>query len=120
MKTLPLGIGLLHFVGNSAAVPDALRAQLDKLVAPLSEAPGFTGRSPVSDSRHGGARPRDFEPLRPSVVCQVEFDRFVGDHFRHPPTLLKLLPPKSLPRCTFKQVRPLPKLVDKGLEVLGL
>ena len=111
--------GLLQFVGGTATLPPDARRGLDTLVDPLAEAPGFTGRSPASESRAGHVKTRDWEPLRPVLVCEVEYDHFTGDHFRHPPTFLRWLPRANPRVASFDQVRPA-STGEHGLEVLGL
>jgi ATP-dependent DNA ligase len=112
--------GLLQFVGGTAILPPDLRRGLDKLVTPLLEPPGFTGRSPATESRAGHVKTRDWEPVRPVLVCEVEYDHFDAERFRHPPTFLKWVPRADGPRvATFDQVRPA-RGGGHGLEVLGL
>ena len=131
-STLLLGLyddeGLLHYVGATEALPPETRAKVAELVGPLVEPPaaagtpatstaGFSGRGPGPEGR--ATRPRDFEAVKPALVCEVRFDRMSGDRFRTPPTLLRFRPDKKPKQCTFDQVRP-PDDVGRGFELIGL
>ena len=117
--------GVLHFVGATALLGSDDKKALDKLLAPLLGAPagdaaGFTGRQPGAETRLAHAKSRDWEPLRPALVAEVRFDRFAGDHFRHPPSLVRMRPDKKPAQCTFDQVQPPTARKGHGLELIGL
>lgn len=128
--TLLLGLydeeGLLHYVGTTAPLPEDARKGIDKLVAPLVEPPGFSGRQPpgrtsgAAAAGAGGAKARDFEPLRAALVCEVRYDRFVEGRFRSPPDLVRFRPDKKPHQCTFAGLRPAKAQKGPGLERIGL
>jgi ATP-dependent DNA ligase len=112
--------GRLHYVGAAGGFPDKVRKGLDKAVAPLAGASAFTGTTPTTESRLGHGKSRDWEPLEPRLVCEVRYDRFDEDRFRHVTTFVRWRPDKPPERCTFDQVRPEAPKGARGLELIGL
>jgi ATP-dependent DNA ligase len=106
--------GLLHHVGFTSSIPHAdrraLTAKLEKLVAP----PGFTGNAPGGPSRWSTKRSTEWEPLKPKLVVEVEYDHFTGGRFRHGTQLLRWRPDKAPRDCTLEQVN------QKGVASLTL
>jgi ATP-dependent DNA ligase len=98
--------GLLDHVGFAASFTDADRRALKAIVEPLRGGTGFTGRAPGGPSRWSRGASTAWEPLRPSLVCEVAFDHFSGHRFRHGTTLLRWRPDKRPDACTFTQVAP--------------
>jgi len=96
--------GLLHHVGFTSNIPQsekaALRRKLEKLVAP----PGFTGNAPGGPSRWSTKRSTEWQPLRPKLVLEVQYDHFTGGRFRHGTRLLRWRPDKAPGQCTLEQV----------------
>jgi ATP-dependent DNA ligase len=96
--------GLLHHVGFTSSISQADRAiitrKLEKLVAP----PGFTGNAPGGPSRWSTKRSTEWEPLKPKLVVEVEYDHFTGGRFRHGTQLLRWRPDKSPRQCTLDQI----------------
>lgn len=96
--------GLLHHVGFSSSFKEAERkritARLKKLIAP----PGFTGRAPGGPSRWSTRKSDEWEPLRPELVVEVEYDHFTGGRFRHGTRLMRWRPDKAPEQCTLDQV----------------
>ena len=96
--------GLLHHVGFTSALAGrdkpALTARLKKLIAP----PGFTGDAPGGPSRWSTARSAEWQPLRPKLVVEVEYDHLTGHRFRHGTRLLRWRPDKAPTQCTFDQL----------------
>ena len=119
--------GLLHHVGTVAQLPPNAKKGLEKLLAPLHPAAGatdlggFTGRQPPTEHKAGGhLQKRDYESLRPGLVCEVTYDRFTQDHFRHNPTFLRFRPDKKAAQCDFDQVRPPADMSGRGFDLIGL
>jgi ATP-dependent DNA ligase len=100
--------GLLHHVGFTASFSHAARKQLLPKLKPLMAPPGFTGRAPGGPSRWSTERTGAWEPLRPTLACEVRYDHWSGDRFRHGTTFLRWRPDKAPEQCTFEQVRPRP------------
>lgn len=96
--------GLLHHVGFTSAFRAADREKITKLVEPLIEPPGFTGRKPGGPSRWSTKRSSEWQPLKPKLVVEVQYDHFTGDRFRHGTTLVRWRPDKRPSACDFKQV----------------
>jgi ATP-dependent DNA ligase len=96
--------GLLHHVGFAANVPakdkPALTRRLEILVAP----PGFTGRAPGGPSRWSNERSGEWQPLRTTLVVEVQYDQWSGGRFRHGTRLLRWRPDKAPRQCTLGQV----------------
>lgn len=93
--------GLLNhvgFVAMSSASNPALLKKLEGLVAP----PGFTGNAPGGPSRWSTERSAEWQPLKPKLVVEVQFDHFTGGRFRHGTKLLRWRPDKSPKQCTLK------------------
>jgi ATP-dependent DNA ligase len=96
--------GLLHHVGFTSALAGrekpALTKRLEKLVAP----PGFTGGAPGGPSRWSTERSAQWEPLKPKLVAEVEYDHLTGNRFRHGTRLVRWRPDKAPRQCTFNQL----------------
>jgi ATP-dependent DNA ligase len=108
--------GLLDHVGFSSSFTDKERRELEPILLPLREPPGFTGKAPGGPSRWAQGRSTEWEPLRPALVCEVRYDHFTGGRFRHGTKFLRWRPDKKPEACTFQQVQP--RAVS--LEKLGL
>jgi ATP-dependent DNA ligase len=96
--------GLLHHVGFcsgiKAADREVLTKKLEKLIAP----PGFTGRAPGGPSRWSKKRSTEWQPLKPKLVAEVEFDHVSGGRFRHGTRFLRWRPDKEPRQCTMDQM----------------
>ncbi len=98
--------GKLDHVGFSASFNAQQRADLKKILEPLAGGQGFTGSAPGGPSRWSQGRSTEWVPIDPTLVCEVRYDHFSGDRFRHGTTFLRWRPDKSARQCTFEQVRP--------------
>ena len=112
--------GLLHYVGTTAALPEAAHKTLARLLTPLRGGPGFSGRQPPGKPGVPGPKGRDFEPLHPTLVCEVRIDRFVGGRFRSAPTFLRWRTDKKPAACTLAALHPDKAPRGPGLERVGL
>lgn len=96
--------GLLHHIGFTSSFTDAERKalvpKLEKLIGP----PGFTGQAPGGPSRWSSARSAEWEPLKPKLVVEVQYDHFSGGRFRHGTKFLRWRPDKAPRQCTMYQV----------------
>ena len=106
--------GFLQHVGFTSSFTDserkALVPKLEKLIGP----PGFTGQAPGGPSRWSDARSAEWEPLKPKLVVEVQYDHFSGGRFRHGTKFLRWRPDKAPRQCTMDQVEP------EGASSLGL
>jgi ATP-dependent DNA ligase len=96
--------GLLHHVGFTAGIKTIERGPLTLKLERLIEPPGFTGRAPGGPSRWAQGRSTAWEPLRPELVVEVEYDHFTGGRFRHGTRLVRWRPDKAPRQCTLAQV----------------
>jgi ATP-dependent DNA ligase len=96
--------GKLDHVGftSSIAAEDrpALTRRLEKMIKP----PGFTGSAPGGPSRWSTKRSSEWQPLKPKLVAEVQFDHFTGGRFRHGTKFLRWRSDKDPRQCTTKQV----------------
>jgi ATP-dependent DNA ligase len=96
--------GLLHHVGFTSNIARsekaALTRKLEKLIAP----PGFTGNAPGGPSRWSTKRSTEWEPLKPKLVVEVQYDHFTGGRFRHGTSFLRWRPDKAPRQCKMEQV----------------
>jgi ATP-dependent DNA ligase len=96
--------GKLNHVGFTSAFKredkPALTKRLKRLVAP----PGFTGRAPGGPSRWSTERSAQWQPLKPKLVVEVEFDHVTDCRFRHGTTLLRWRRDKWPDQCRMDQL----------------
>ena len=98
--------GLLHHVGYSSSIAAKDRpAWTDELEA-LVEAPGFTGNAPGGPSRWSTERSAQWQPLRPELVVEVQYDQVTAGRFRHGTRLIRRRPDKAPAQCTCDQLAP--------------
>jgi ATP-dependent DNA ligase len=97
--------GLLHHVGFTSSIRTADKPEVTRKLERLKGGKGFTGRAPGGPSRWSTERSAEWEPLRPELVVEVEYDHFSQDRFRHGTRFLRWRPDKAPAQCTFAQVR---------------
>ncbi len=108
--------GILHHVGVTASFTAAKRRALAEELAPYrlqpeanhpwsgsSEGSG-SGRRPGTPSRWSAQKDLSFEPLRPELVCEVEFDHLQGARFRHAATFKRWRPDRAASSCGYSQI----------------
>lgn len=111
--------GHLNHVGFTSSIALTEREKLTKKLEKLIEAPGFTGAAPGGPSRWSTERSAEWQPLKPLLVIEVQYDHFTGERFRHGTKLLRWRPDKDPKQCTVKQVAfesriPLTELIERG------
>jgi ATP-dependent DNA ligase len=106
--------GLLHHVGFTSNVPTADKPAVTHTLERLVQAPGFTGQAPGGPSRWSTERSSAWEPLRPALVVEVQYDHFSGGRFRHGTSFLRWRTDKPPARCTIAQVE------QEGVSALAL
>src|SRR5205807_3086776 len=67
--------GLLDHVGFISGIPFARRKELTEQLERLIEPPGFTGKAPGGPSRWSTERSTQWEPLRPELVVEIQYDQ---------------------------------------------
>jgi ATP-dependent DNA ligase len=97
--------GTLDHVGFASSFTAAERRDVKRIIEPLIGGTGFTGRAPGGPSRWSTERTGEWEPLAPSLVCEVRYDHFSGGRFRHGTKLLRWRPDKDPRQCTFDQLQ---------------
>jgi ATP-dependent DNA ligase len=138
------GAAKLHYVGTTLPLGDGARDLVAERLVALVEPPGFTGRMPGPASGGGGTRApgaslevtladdeddeterspvpkkRDWEPVRPGLVCEVRFERATPERFRGAPIFLRLRDDKKPAACTLDELRP-PAGTGGTLAAVGL
>ena len=109
----------LRHVGVASSFTDASRRELigalRRFIAPLEGHPWEHGfgldRSPLgrlagAAARWGPELAADWIPIRPELVCEVAYDQWEGDRFRHPARFRRWRPDRDAPSCTFTQMAP--------------
>lgn len=111
------GVGSLHLglfdgdalipVGGIGAFPDAARGgfeeALEPLLLPADEA--ADAPRPSAITRLG---PRDFVPLRPVLVVEVQYDQLEGKRFRNAATFVRWRPDREPESCRLDQLEAVP------------
>jgi ATP-dependent DNA ligase len=112
--------GLLHHVGFTSTFKKAERAALTKKMLALrrnkTKGGGFTGSEPGGPSRWSTERSGQWEPVKPQLVVEVEWDHFSGGRFRHGTKFLRWRPDKAPKACTMDQVNQKAATVGKVLK----
>ena len=96
--------GKLDHVGFTSGISDADRPLLTKKLEKLRGGEGFSGDAPGGPSRWSNERSAAWEPLKPVLVAEVQYDQVTGDRFRHGTRFLRWRPDKSPKQCTFAQL----------------
>jgi ATP-dependent DNA ligase len=96
--------GLLHHVGFTSTIRSRDKKELTRKLERLIAPPGFTGGAPGGPSRWSTDRSAQWQPLKPKLVVEVQYDHFSGHRFRHGTKLLRWRPDKSPRQCTMDQV----------------
>jgi ATP-dependent DNA ligase len=97
--------GLLNHVGFTSGFAATDRRSLTTKLRGIIEPPGFTGQAPGGPSRWSTERSAAWEPVKPVLVVEVQYDHFTGARFRHGTKLLRWRPDKNPHQCTLKQVQ---------------
>ncbi len=96
--------GLLDHVGFTSSFRAEMRRELKSTIEPLMGGEGFTGRKPGGPSRWSTRRSSEWEPLRPELVVEVQYDHFTNARFRHGTKFLRWRPEKAPHQCTMDQI----------------
>lgn len=96
--------GLLNHVGFTSSFNAKQKEDLRALLEPLIEPPGFTGNAPGGPSRWSTKRSEEWQPLKTSLVAEVEYDHFSAGRFRHGTKFLRWRPEKRPDQCTYDQL----------------
>lgn len=110
--------GRLVYIGHTSSIRKDDRVALTKQLESMRGENPFEVRMPGGPSRWSGERSTEWEPLRPELVCEVEYDYFSQGRFRHGSKFLRWRPEKKPQQCTMDQV--LPAKRAKGRKVAKL
>ena len=110
--------GALHHVGVCASFAEKKRLELAEYLAPyrenaLADHPWkqwseYEHRIPGGLSRWSQGKDLSWEPLRPELVAEVEYDHMQGSRFRHPAQFRRWRPDKKPQNCTYEQLEVVP------------
>jgi ATP-dependent DNA ligase len=62
------------------------------------------GRMPGSPSRWNAQKDLSWDPLRPELVCEVEFSQLTNGRFRHNAHFLRWRPDRDVASCRYDQL----------------
>lgn len=96
--------GRLVHVGHTSSIRKDDRAELTKKLQALRGENPFEVRVPGGPSRWASGKSGDWEPVKPKLVCEVEYDYYSQGRFRHGSKLLRWRPEKDPESCTLEQV----------------
>ena len=97
--------GQLDHVGFTSGFADVDRLALTRRLEGLRGGPGFEGNAPGAPSRWSTERSSKWEPLKPKLVAEVQYDHVSGGRFRHGTKFLRWRPDKRPRDCTFDQLQ---------------
>jgi ATP-dependent DNA ligase len=100
------GEGRLVYIGHTSSIKKSDREALTKKLEKLRGENPFEVRVPGGPSRWATERTGEWVPLRPTLVCEVEYDYFSQGRFRHGSKFLRWRPDKAPEQCTMEQVKP--------------
>lgn len=98
--------GRLDHVGFTSTIPEIERPALTRKLEGLTGGAGFTGRAPGGPSRWATAKSAEWQPVRPVLVVEVQYDHVSGGRFRHGTTLLRFRSDKAPEQCKLEQIFP--------------
>jgi len=96
--------GRLVHIGHSSSIRKDDRPALTKRLEALAGENPFEVRVPGGPSRWATEKSGEWEPVRPELVCEVEYDYFSQGRFRHGSKFLRWRPDKKPKQCTMDQV----------------
>ena len=96
--------GRLVFIGHTSSIRKDDRRDLTAKLKKLSAENPFEVRVPGGPNRWATRKTGEWEPVRPKLVCEVEYDYFSQGRFRHGSKFLRWRPDKDPRSCTMDQV----------------
>ena len=94
---------LVH-VGHTSSIKRDNRGEITKELESMRAQNPFEVRVPGGPSRWAGGKSGDWEPVRPELVCEVEYDYFSQGRFRHGSRFIRWRPEKKPKSCKMEQV----------------
>jgi ATP-dependent DNA ligase len=109
------GDGKLDHVGFIATAKSFATSDLQHKLEALVGPPGFSGKAPGCPSRWSTKRSTEWQPLKPKLAVEVQYDHFTGGRFRHGTKFLRWRPDKAPKSCSIRQVQQ-----ESGVPLLAL
>jgi ATP-dependent DNA ligase len=97
--------GRLVYIGHTSSIRKDDRQALTKQLESMRGENAFEVRVPGGPSRWATERTGEWVPVKPELVCEVEYDYFSQGRFRHGSKFLRWRPEKQPRQCTMDQVR---------------
>ncbi len=98
--------GRLVHLGHTSSIKKGDRDDLTKKLESLRGKNPFEVRVPGGPSRWASEKSGEWEPVKPKLVCEVEYDYYSQGRFRHGSKFLRWRPDKPPKQCTMDQVLP--------------
>lgn len=96
----------LVYVGHCSSFNDSERRELRDLLEPIRGENPFSVRVPGGPSRWSNERSSEWTAVEPRLVCEVRYDYFSQNRFRHGTSFLRWRPEKKPRTCSLDQVDP--------------
>lgn len=96
----------LVYVGHCSSFNDQERKDLREKLESLRGANPFEVRVPGGPSRWASEKSTEWEAVSPKLVCEVQYDYFSQNRFRHGTKFLRWRPDKKPRECALEQVDP--------------
>lgn len=96
----------LVYIGHTSSIKKDDRRELTKKLESMKSENPFEVRVPGGPSRWATEKSSEWQPVRPELVCEVEYDYFSQGRFRHGSKFLRWRPEKDPRSCTMDQVLP--------------
>jgi len=97
--------GRLVYIGHTSSIKKSDREELTAKLEKMRAENPFEVRVPGGPSRWATERTGEWVPVRPKLVCEVEYDYFSQGRFRHGSKFLRWRPDKAPEQCTMDQVK---------------
>jgi ATP-dependent DNA ligase len=94
--------GALRHIGASGAFSAKTRKELQAKLEPLHTTESFPGGVILGGPSRWRQQEKDWTPVEPVLVCEVAYDHFQGDRFRHLAQFVRWRPDRDPESCTFE------------------
>ncbi|HEV2722896.1 MAG TPA: ATP-dependent DNA ligase [Thermoanaerobaculia bacterium] len=95
----------LVYIGHTSSIKKSDREELTKKLEAMRGENPFEVRVPGGPSRWATERSGEWVPVKPKLVCEVEYDYFSQGRFRHGSKFLRWRPDKAPEQCRMEQVK---------------
>ena len=94
--------GILRHIGAAGAFSTKARKELQEKLEPLHTTESFPGGVILGGPSRWRQQEKDWIPVEPVLVCEVAYDHFQGDRFRHLAQFVRWRPDRAPESCTFE------------------